>query len=129
MLMPVATGDLLAALGFALVIVCAWVGVRGIAWLGSRPLSGMGTISYGFYLWHVPVLIWMRAHDHLPLSAVGAMAVALPIVLVIANTSWRYIEQPLLNRAHGVRLKRRRVPPLPSPRPPRSADRSSAARR
>lgn len=102
-LQPAAAGDLLAATGFACVIGAAWLGSRGTGWLGSGPLVNMGTVTYGFYLWHVPVLVWLRAHDVLPLSAAGAMAVAFPIALLFANLSWHLVERPVLDSAHRSR--------------------------
>ena len=45
--------------------------------LGRRVLAGMGTISYGFYLWHVPVLVFLRGHGLLPLDPVLGPLVAL----------------------------------------------------
>ena len=32
----------------------------------SAPLRGLGTISYGLYLWHLPVLLWLRFTGLLP---------------------------------------------------------------
>lgn len=54
-------------------------------WLGSR--------SYGIYLWHYPVLFLIAA-------ATGnnqvAMIAGLAVSLVIAEASWRWLEQPVL---------------------------------
>ena len=50
--------DLPAALGFAAVV--AAVAARPPAVLSRAPLRGLGTISYGLYLWHLPVLLWLR---------------------------------------------------------------------
>jgi peptidoglycan/LPS O-acetylase OafA/YrhL len=45
--------DLPAALGFAAIV--AAVAVRPPAALATAPVRGLGTISYGLYLWHLPV--------------------------------------------------------------------------
>ena len=37
--------------------------------LSNRALAYFGTISYGFYLWHIPVLAWVRPLDRQPLPA------------------------------------------------------------
>ena len=50
--------DLPAALGFAAVV--AAVAAHPPAVLSRAPLRGLGTISYGLYLWHLPVLLWLR---------------------------------------------------------------------
>jgi len=99
--------DVPAAAGFALVLVA--VSARPPRLLAAAPLAWLGRISYGIYLWHVPVLLFLRAHDLLPLSPAGALAaVMLPTVLVAA-ASWHLVEQPLLLRA-GNAVGRRRTP-------------------
>ena len=56
--------DLPAALGFAAVV--AAVAARPPAVLSRAPLRGLGTISYGLYLWHLPVLLWLRFEGLMP---------------------------------------------------------------
>ena len=79
--------------------------------LESRPLVFTGRISYGLYLWHVPVflavsLTWLHGRV---LIAAGHMAIA----FAVAIASYRWIETPFL------RMKRRlsvvdpdRTPPV-----------------
>jgi len=61
-----------------------------LAW---KPLAALGAISYGFYLWHMPITIAARSLD-LPLYG------PLSIILAIggAAISWRYIERPFRRR-------------------------------
>jgi peptidoglycan/LPS O-acetylase OafA/YrhL len=106
--------DLPAAAGFALVIAAAAGSAgRGTAALRWRPLVGFGTISYGVYLWHVPLLLWVRHLGLLPLQTLPAIAIALLLTVPVAAASWRWVEQPLI--ARGRALTRRR-----------SADRAAA---
>ena len=56
--------DLPAALGFAAVV--AAVAAHPPAVLSRAPLRGLGTISYGLYLWHLPVLLWLRFQGLMP---------------------------------------------------------------
>jgi peptidoglycan/LPS O-acetylase OafA/YrhL len=108
--------DLPAAAGFAALIAVA---ANGTGWLarlpGARPLVALGTVSYGVYLWHVPVLLFLRRTGTLPLSFVPALALALALTLVIATLSWRFVERPVLERA--ARRRRQRVPAAPAARP------------
>ena len=56
--------DLPAALGFAALV--AAVAAHPPAVLSRAPLRGLGTISYGLYLWHLPVLLWLRFEGLMP---------------------------------------------------------------
>ena len=90
--------DALSAIGFALIIAAAAAAPHGRV-LGSRALVGLGTVSYGFYLWHVPVLIFLRGHGALPPDFVLGVAVALPVALAVSALSWIAVERPLIERA------------------------------
>ncbi len=61
--------------------------------LSSPPLVRVGRISYGLYLWHYPLFLWV---DRLGLPRVpGALAKAAG-VLAVASLSYRWIERPFL---------------------------------
>ena len=88
---------LMPTLGAALIIAHAhadtWVG----RWLGSRALVGIGLISYSAYLWHQPLLAFVRYASVQPpepwmLASVGALS------LVVAYGSWRWVERPFRSR-------------------------------
>ena len=100
-LAPVAARDAVAAVGFAVLLASASC-TAARRRLAARPLLGLGTVSYGLYLWHVPLLLWLRGHDLLPLSPLPALAVVLPLSLALATASWLLVEKPAL------RLGRRR---------------------
>jgi peptidoglycan/LPS O-acetylase OafA/YrhL len=87
--------DLVSGGGFALVVGAVAVGPQGRV-LGNRVLAGFGTISYGFYLWHVPVLVFLRGHGLLPLDPVLGTAVALLPATAVATLSWVAIERPII---------------------------------
>jgi peptidoglycan/LPS O-acetylase OafA/YrhL len=100
-------GDVPGAIGFALVVAAAVAG-RGpaVAWMRWRPLAWVGLVSYGVYLWHVPLLIFGRAHGLLPSGFVPALLVSLPVVLLISAASWYLVERPLITRANRPRAPR-----------------------
>jgi acetyltransferase len=102
---PVAARDALAAAGFALLLAAA-VSEPVRRRLDRRPLVGLGTVSYGLYLWHVPLLLWLRAHGLLPGSPLAALAVAGPLSGLAAVASWCLVERPAL--ARGRRRAARR---------------------
>jgi len=64
--------------------------------LRLRPARAVGRVSYGLYLWHVPVLWAVKEHmDQQPVDAQIAVAMALTTVVVLA--SWFLVERPLLH--------------------------------
>ena len=82
-------------------VVAAPVSRRTRALLESVPLRGLGTISYGFYLWHMPCLNWvdhmlrtrsMDAADHWLLYGAGGFV----LTGVVATVSWLAVERPVL---------------------------------
>jgi peptidoglycan/LPS O-acetylase OafA/YrhL len=88
-----------AAVAFAAVIAALVLGTgSGVRWLGVRPFAWMGEIAYGFYLWHIPLLVLARGLDILPTGIVLGLAV-LPVAISFGAASWYWIEQPLMRRA------------------------------
>lgn len=110
--------DLAAAAGFGAIVAVAASAARGrgpAKLLDARPLVGLGTISYGLYLWHVPVLLLARHLGLLPLQTLPATAVVLLVTVPIAAASWRWVERPAIERARVVTLRwRRPADALPS---------------
>ena len=108
--------DLPAAAGFALVIAAVSAGrgpvLRGLAW---RPLAGAGIVSYGLYLWHLPVLLAVREAGLLPEPFVPRLVVVLVLSLLAAWLSWRLVERPAIAWSHRrVRRRALRLSPAPA---------------
>lgn len=102
--------DFAAGAGCAAIVGAVASGPPGRV-LGSRVLAGIGTISYGVYLWHVPVLLALRGHGLLPLDPLRGTAVALVPTLAIATLSWVALERPIIAWAarRDDRLRRGRA--------------------
>jgi peptidoglycan/LPS O-acetylase OafA/YrhL len=95
--------DLGAAIAFGAIIASIVLGTGvGLRWLAWRPLAWLGTITYGLYLWHIPVIVWARGNGLLPGGALSAL-VALPIAIALGAASWYLLEQPFMNRAARLR--------------------------
>jgi len=88
-----------AALGFALMITAAAAG-RGpaIDWLRVRPLVEIGVISYGVYLWHLPLLLVIRHAGLMPDPLALRVTLIMGLSLAAGLASWRLIERPLIRR-------------------------------
>jgi peptidoglycan/LPS O-acetylase OafA/YrhL len=71
--------------------------------LGSRLVAGIGLISYSLYLWHWPLLFFVRTADWHPLS-LAAQITAGAALLGLSVLTWRFVEMPF--RASGSLLRR-----------------------
>ncbi len=71
--------------------------------LSLQPLRLLGTISYGVYLWHWPVNVFVTT-ERVHLQGVLLQAVRFAITFAIAIVSYRYLERPI--RRHGLPFKR-----------------------
>ncbi|MFQ6590431.1 MULTISPECIES: acyltransferase family protein [Pseudomonas] len=81
------------------------LGVVGLIWangqqvtlvgqlLGSRVMVGIGLISYSWYLWHWPVLVYGKyaSLDGLAAWELGGL---LGLSMVLGYMSWRFVEAP-----------------------------------
>jgi peptidoglycan/LPS O-acetylase OafA/YrhL len=88
--------DVPAGLGFALVVAAAVAGGGAATrWMSARPLAWVGLVSYGVYLWHVPLILFGRRFGLLPDAYVPRVLVILGPVLLVAAASWYFVERPL----------------------------------
>jgi peptidoglycan/LPS O-acetylase OafA/YrhL len=98
-------GFWLTELCVLVLIACAVVGPRSLVAraFSIRPLTWLGSISYGVYLWHWPVNVFLSA-ERTQLHGVTLQAVRLAVTFAIALISYRFLEQPI--RRHGVPFSR-----------------------
>jgi len=103
------------ALGAALVVLvlCGWP-------LPDAPRFTpaalyLGKVSYGIYLWHLPVLVLLGRHTELDPPVALMLAVAATIAL--AALTWHLVEQPVLARWSRAGRRTRRSWPASVARP------------
>jgi len=90
-------GFAVSGLAAAAVIVAAVCVPRGpiARVLATRPLVLLGTISYGAYLWHFPVSIFVdpaRTHT----SGLVLLAIRFAVTVALAAASYRLVERPVM---------------------------------
>lgn len=80
--------------------------------LELTPLRWLGERSYGIYLWHWPVYQLSRPGIEVNAEAPLVHLVRVAVTLLLAELSWRLVEQPI--RSRGWRVPRRRPAPTPA---------------
>ncbi|MFO1482521.1 MAG: acyltransferase family protein [Verrucomicrobiaceae bacterium] len=93
--------------GRAAILSCA--GAAAIIWanrhtmtaagrlLAVRPVVFVGLISYSLYLWHWPLLAFVRYWNADPLPG-GQRVLLLLVCAVLATVTWRFVETPFRTR-------------------------------
>jgi peptidoglycan/LPS O-acetylase OafA/YrhL len=89
-------GALPAVVGSALVLAAVHGGA-GNAWLGSRPMVGIGLVSYSLYLWHWPLLAFARAL-RIGETPAGLRLLLVACALLLAIATYFFVETPLRRR-------------------------------
>jgi peptidoglycan/LPS O-acetylase OafA/YrhL len=87
--------SLFALLTVMVVVHPAAVGLRGM--LGWRPFAAVGQRSYGLYLWHWPIFVFLGVWHGSP----ARFLVALVITAVCSELCYRYVEMPVRRGALG----------------------------
>jgi peptidoglycan/LPS O-acetylase OafA/YrhL len=68
-------------------------------------LSKVGVVSYSFYLFHQPILLWTgrQLHYHQPALVIMMILLMLyPLILVVSHWGYRYLEQPSIAAGRSV---------------------------
>jgi peptidoglycan/LPS O-acetylase OafA/YrhL len=79
---------------------------RRLLWLlDTRPLVVVGLVSYSLFLWHEPLVYWLREHG-LTRPGAGGFVVNLVVLAagagVLAGLTYRFVERPAMARKRGA---------------------------
>lgn len=80
-----------------------------------RPLPAIGRISYGLYLWHLPVATLL--HGRVPTRYYAQLTLVMALTFAAAILSAMFVEEPVLRRVKA-RLRDRSASTAQSPAHP-----------
>jgi peptidoglycan/LPS O-acetylase OafA/YrhL len=91
-----------------ILLACAWDAKAARTLLANRSMRFLGDISFGVYLWHMPIVLAIlpRLPEHFdPAAKFGVLLVSVfPLTVLVAAISRRYVELPFLRRKPALRL-------------------------
>ena len=89
-------GALLVTLATLLLVMSLWLGHGGIVQrsLAWAPIAWIGVVSYGAYLWHWPLVVWLGANEGTGATLTRRLGVIVS-TFAIAALSYRLIEAPI----------------------------------
>jgi peptidoglycan/LPS O-acetylase OafA/YrhL len=96
-------GFLVAAVATAAVLVSVVTAPKGAlaVVLGWGPVRYVGRISYGLYLWHYPLFLWLNS-QHTGLAGHRLLALRVAVTFAVATASFYLVERPI---RHGFVLR------------------------
>jgi peptidoglycan/LPS O-acetylase OafA/YrhL len=81
---------------------------RVVRVLESRAFVAAGLVSYSLFLWHYPVIWWLRNHGLTLGGGWGDLLINVAIVMAVAGAlstlTYRYVELPALARKRSTRV-------------------------
>jgi peptidoglycan/LPS O-acetylase OafA/YrhL len=90
-------GAVLVSLGTLAILGPLWVRAGGIARpvLAWKPLVWIGVVSYGAYLWHWPVTLWLRVREPGVDDLIPRRLAAFALTFCLAAVSFYALEKPI----------------------------------
>jgi peptidoglycan/LPS O-acetylase OafA/YrhL len=92
--------DVPGAIGYGLIIAACAQPVIGAS-DRLKPVEAFGRWSYGVFLWHLPLLLFMKGHGWLPGSDILTWILLVVVASIAGALTWRFVEKPLLSRSRG----------------------------
>jgi peptidoglycan/LPS O-acetylase OafA/YrhL len=112
-------GSVVLALATLMIVASLWVGRgghlgRALAW---GPIAWIGAVSYGAYLWHWPLTVWLGARQADSSNVLVRRLAVIGLTFAIAAVSYHVVEQPIrrgriatrATNARPRRISRRRI--------------------
>ncbi|HEX7247973.1 MAG TPA: acyltransferase family protein, partial [Actinomycetota bacterium] len=105
-------GAVLVSLTTLAIVAPVWRGAAGPigAALGRSPLARIGEISYGIYLWHWPIILWLGLREPAASYPIAVAIAAVVLTVGAAAASFALVEEPFRRRRATGRHAKRWVP-------------------
>ncbi len=96
--------DLPGAVGYGLIIAACAQPVVGHS-DKLRWAEAFGRWSYGVFLWHLPLLLFIKGQGWMPSSGLLTWVLLVAVASAAGALTWRFVERPLLARSKGSGAK------------------------
>jgi peptidoglycan/LPS O-acetylase OafA/YrhL/lysophospholipase L1-like esterase len=97
-LLSFTTAFLVLALAWRSAVIANWI-------LECKPLKWIGIRSYGIYLWHYPVILFMNSNVNTGGIHYGKVILELTLTFLLAAISYRFVEKPIRQGNFRFRVK------------------------
>jgi peptidoglycan/LPS O-acetylase OafA/YrhL len=115
-------GDAPGIAGIALVLAALVASPIRATALSRGPARWLGKISYGVYLIHFPVIVWVRETERWPDTLTRQLLMVMAITLPAATLSWLFVERPAVRWAQRVTARGRSAAPADGAAPAHEAE-------
>lgn len=98
--------DIILAAGIVLLFLTAvepFTNTKWLSWMSNQRLDALGTMTYGLYLFHLPVFHWFEVYNHGPKQSIEALLV----VFAISAVSFIVVERPFIALGKRFRASKR----------------------
>jgi peptidoglycan/LPS O-acetylase OafA/YrhL len=109
-------GDAPGIAGLALVLAALVASTWRARLLSAGPARWLGSVSYGLYLLHFPIIVALRETGRWPDALGQQLAAVLGVALPLSVALWIIVERPAIRWAQGVTGGARRAPAPPRQR-------------
>ena len=90
---PLSVDILLPVVGTVMMIMAVPASPYLNKLLSSKPMVGVGLVSYSLYLWHQPVFAFDRVFTGSELTVIHKLGLII-VCLLLAVISWHFVETP-----------------------------------
>ena len=86
----------------SIILIFTMIEIKGLTRKLLSPLYYLGTISYGIYLWHVPVMVSLERLY--PIPQTYFMALCIFVTIIFSSISWHFFEKPIIEKVRKKAL-------------------------